>query len=152
MPLWLFLIAVLRADHKQICLSWKSFEKYEFVVKDKKLVAKLWGLLKQNPAMDYLKLTRALRYYYKKELIEKVSFVHKRRRTLNLGGCKLSARINNKIRKKSVAKFLRNYCSFSEKPVRMKWVSTQLGDCSPPPLTNMTMSISFRAYFYVSVW
>ena len=111
MPLWLFLIAVLRADHKQICLSWKSCEKYEFVVKDKKLVAKLWGLLKQNPAMDYLKLTRALRYYYKKELIEKVSYAQRRRRILDLMGCKLTIR-TIRLGNQPVAKFLKNYCSF----------------------------------------
>ena len=74
MPLWLFLIATLRADHKQVCLRWKNCEKYEFLVKDKNLLAKLWGLFKGNPAMDYSKLTRALRYYYKKDLIEKVSY------------------------------------------------------------------------------
>jgi len=73
MPLWLFLIATLRADHKQVCLRWKNCEKYEFLVKDKNLLAKLWGLFKGNPAMDYSKLTRALRYYYKKDLIEKAA-------------------------------------------------------------------------------
>ena len=75
MPLWLFMIAAIRADHKQICLSWKKCEKYEFEIKDRDLLAKLWGLLKGNPAMDYSKLTRALRYYYKKDLIEKVGII-----------------------------------------------------------------------------
>ncbi|KAH9522654.1 hypothetical protein DERF_006220 [Dermatophagoides farinae] len=40
-----------------------------YVGKDKKMVAKMWGERKQNPRMTYEKLSRAMRYYYKSQVL-----------------------------------------------------------------------------------
>ena len=40
---------------------------FKFVQSDK--VAKMWGERKQNPRMTYEKLSRAMRYYYKSQVL-----------------------------------------------------------------------------------
>jgi len=36
-------------------------------------VARRWGLMKNRPAMNYDKLSRSLRYYYEKGIMQKVA-------------------------------------------------------------------------------
>ncbi|KPP65093.1 ETS domain-containing transcription factor ERF-like [Scleropages formosus] len=43
----------------------------EFVIKDPDEVARLWGIRKCKPHMNYDKLSRALRYYYNKRILHK---------------------------------------------------------------------------------
>ena len=44
----------------------------EFKLTDPEYVAQLWGTRKNKPAMNYEKLSRALRYYYDGDMISKV--------------------------------------------------------------------------------
>lgn len=44
-------------------------------MKNVKEIAKLWGTAKNRPTMDDKKLLRALRYYYKTNILRKVDIV-----------------------------------------------------------------------------
>lgn len=50
----------------------KVGESGEFKLNDPELCANLWGQRKNKPAMNYEKLSRALRYYYDGDMISKV--------------------------------------------------------------------------------
>lgn len=55
-------------------------ENGEFKLNDPEQVAQQWGRRKNKPAMNYEKLSRALRYYYDGDMIHKVHgkrFVYK---------------------------------------------------------------------------
>ena len=51
----------------------------EFKLRNQEEVAKCWGELKQRPGMNYDKLSRALRYYYQKNIIKKVNEYKKKK-------------------------------------------------------------------------
>lgn len=51
----------------------------EFKLRNQEEVAKCWGELKQRPGMNYDKLSRALRYYYQKNIIKKVNESNKKK-------------------------------------------------------------------------
>lgn len=68
--LWEFLRDLLK--NREYCPSlivWDNYEEgmFRFVHSDK--VAKLWGTKKDNPDMNYEKLSRAMRYYYKSKVL-----------------------------------------------------------------------------------
>ena len=71
--LWEFLLELLADDRCSAMISWSRRECGEFVLKNQHEVAKRWGILKQRPGMNYDKLSRALRYYYKQGIVKKVS-------------------------------------------------------------------------------
>ncbi|XP_030221520.1 ETS domain-containing protein Elk-3 [Gadus morhua] len=77
--LWQFLLQLLLdQSHKQL-ICWTSADG-EFKLLRSEEVAKLWGLRKNKTNMNYDKLSRALRYYYDKNIIKKVigqKFVYK---------------------------------------------------------------------------
>ncbi|XP_043992972.1 ETS domain-containing protein Elk-1 [Gambusia affinis] len=77
--LWQFLLHLLEDQRQRHLISWTG-EDGEFKLLDAEEVARLWGLRKNKHNMNYDKLSRALRYYYDKNIIKKVSgqkFVYK---------------------------------------------------------------------------
>lgn len=53
-------------------IQWTDDKDGEFKLLDSEEVARLWGIRKNKPNMNYDKLSRALRYYYDKNIIKKV--------------------------------------------------------------------------------
>ncbi|KAJ0182882.1 hypothetical protein K1T71_000858 [Dendrolimus kikuchii] len=77
--LWQFLLELLTSAEYFGIIRWHGTEG-EFKLLDPEKVARLWGARKHKPAMNYEKLSRALRYYYDGDMIAKVSgkrFVYK---------------------------------------------------------------------------
>lgn len=70
--LWEFLLELLSDEECVSLICWTKAEEFEFKLKDQEEVARRWGNLKQKPRMNYDKLSRALRYYYQKNIIKKV--------------------------------------------------------------------------------
>ncbi|XP_031172445.1 SAM pointed domain-containing Ets transcription factor-like [Sander lucioperca] len=70
--LWQFLRDLLLKPHNYSrCIRWLNKEKGIFKIEDSALVARLWGMRKNRPAMNYDKLSRSIRQYYKKGIIRK---------------------------------------------------------------------------------
>ncbi|KAG9352813.1 hypothetical protein JZ751_017389 [Albula glossodonta] len=70
--LWQFLKELLLKPHSYgRCIRWLNKEKGIFKIEDSAHVARLWGLRKNRPAMNYDKLSRSIRQYYKKGIIRK---------------------------------------------------------------------------------
>ncbi|KAF9807438.1 hypothetical protein SFRURICE_005396 [Spodoptera frugiperda] len=77
--LWQFLLELLTSAEYYDVIRWHGTEG-EFKLLEPERVASLWGARKHKPAMNYEKLSRALRYYYDGDMIAKVSgkrFVYK---------------------------------------------------------------------------
>ncbi|KAF0029425.1 hypothetical protein F2P81_018530 [Scophthalmus maximus] len=77
--LWQFLLQLLLDQSHKHLICWTSNDG-EFKLLKSEEVAKLWGLRKNKTNMNYDKLSRALRYYYDKNIIRKVigqKFVYK---------------------------------------------------------------------------
>ena len=70
--LWEFLVGLLEDEECAPFINWTNKFEKEFVVVDPDEVASLWGLLKNRPNMNKTKLRRAIRQYYKRDLIMKV--------------------------------------------------------------------------------
>lgn len=72
LTLWQFLLELLLSNKYRNLIRWTN-KKGEFILLQAEAVAKLWGLYKdRNHRMNYDKLSRALRYYYEKNIIRKV--------------------------------------------------------------------------------
>ncbi|XP_030623648.1 SAM pointed domain-containing Ets transcription factor-like [Chanos chanos] len=70
--LWQFLRELLLKPHNYgRSIRWLNKEKGIFKIEDSAHVAKLWGIRKNRPAMNYDKLSRSIRQYYKKGIIRK---------------------------------------------------------------------------------
>ena len=77
--LWQFLLELLTDFNSQKLITWVG-DSGAFKLLDPEKVAQLWGERKNKPAMNYEKLSRALRYYYDGDMIHKVHgkrFVYK---------------------------------------------------------------------------
>uniref|UniRef100_A0A1I8A148 ETS domain-containing protein n=1 Tax=Steinernema glaseri TaxID=37863 RepID=A0A1I8A148_9BILA len=70
--LWQFLLELLSdAGNNAHCITWEGGNG-EFKLLDPDEVARKWGERKSKPNMNYDKLSRALRYYYDKNIMTKV--------------------------------------------------------------------------------
>ncbi|KAJ8258714.1 hypothetical protein COCON_G00177260 [Conger conger] len=70
--LWQFLLQLLLDPSHDRLICWTS-DDGEFKLLQAEEVARLWGARKNKPSMNYDKLSRALRYYYDKNIIKKVN-------------------------------------------------------------------------------
>nr|XP_002125238.1 transcription factor protein isoform X1 [Ciona intestinalis]XP_026689800.1 transcription factor protein isoform X1 [Ciona intestinalis] len=69
--LWQFLLELLSDPANAVCITWEGTNG-EFKMVDPDDVARRWGERKSKPNMNYDKLSRALRYYYDKNIMTKV--------------------------------------------------------------------------------
>jgi len=69
--LWQFLLELLLNNQYKHIITWTNTDG-EFKLVNAEEVARLWGLRKNKHNMNYDKLSRALRYYYDKNIIKKV--------------------------------------------------------------------------------
>lgn len=70
--LWQFLIELLTDKSCQHFVTWTG-DGWEFKMLDPDEVARRWGRRKNKPKMNYEKLSRGLRYYYDKNIIQKTA-------------------------------------------------------------------------------
>jgi len=66
--LWQFLLELLSDSDNSTCITWDGTSG-EFKLTDPDEVARRWGERKSKPNMNYDKLSRALRYYYDKNIM-----------------------------------------------------------------------------------
>lgn len=69
--LWQFILELLGDETCRDIVTWTE-RPLEFKVMNSKEIAERWGIRKNRPKMNYDKLSRALRYYYRKNLIQHV--------------------------------------------------------------------------------
>lgn len=69
--MWQFLLELLSDSNNASCITWEGTNG-EFKLVDPDEVARRWGERKSKPNMNYDKLSRALRYYYDKNIMTKV--------------------------------------------------------------------------------
>lgn len=70
--LWQFLKELLGAPQVHgSCVRWLDRPGGVFKIEDSVRVARLWGARKNRPAMNYDKLSRSIRQYYKKGIMKK---------------------------------------------------------------------------------
>ncbi|XP_054761670.2 SAM pointed domain-containing Ets transcription factor-like [Lytechinus pictus] len=70
--LWQFLKELLlQPNSYSYCIRWMDRSQGIFKIEDSVEVARLWGLRKNRPAMNYDKLSRSIRQYYRKGIMKK---------------------------------------------------------------------------------
>ncbi len=73
LQLWQFLLKLLGQGDTSTIIEWTKLNAAEFKLLDPEEVARRWGVQKNRPTMNYDKLSRSLRYYYEKGIMQKVS-------------------------------------------------------------------------------
>jgi len=69
--LWQFLLEELSSPANAKVISWENREGM-FIINDPDELARKWGRRKNKPEMNYDKMSRAMRYYYGKNMMHKV--------------------------------------------------------------------------------
>eukprot|EP00117_Sycon_ciliatum_P006665 scpid42551/ scgid3445/ ETS domain-containing protein Elk-1 len=69
--LWEFLLECLYFDCYEHIIRWSNKEEGAFKIVDSQLLSGLWGLYKKRLEMNFDKMSRAMRYYYRKDILEK---------------------------------------------------------------------------------
>uniref|UniRef100_A0A8D1HNE7 ETS-related transcription factor Elf-3 n=3 Tax=Sus scrofa TaxID=9823 RepID=A0A8D1HNE7_PIG len=71
--LWEFIRDILiNPELNEGLMKWENRQEGVFKFLRSEAVAQLWGQKKKNSSMTYEKLSRAMRYYYKREILERV--------------------------------------------------------------------------------
>ncbi|PVD33958.1 hypothetical protein C0Q70_05220 [Pomacea canaliculata] len=71
--LWEFILRLLGdSKHNPSLIEWVERNEGTFRLNNSKAVALMWGMRKNNAQMTYEKLSRALRYYYHRRILEPV--------------------------------------------------------------------------------
>ncbi|TNM89141.1 ETS-related transcription factor Elf-3 [Takifugu flavidus] len=71
--LWEFIRDILiNPEKNQGLMKWEDRHEGVFKFLKSEAVAQMWGQKKKNSTMTYEKLSRAMRYYYKREILERV--------------------------------------------------------------------------------
>lgn len=72
--LWDFLQQLLNDPSQKFTsfIAWKNRDTGVFKIVDPPGLAKLWGIQKNHLSMNYDKMSRALRYYYRVNILRKV--------------------------------------------------------------------------------
>uniref|UniRef100_UPI003AABF690 ETS-related transcription factor Elf-3 n=1 Tax=Centroberyx gerrardi TaxID=166262 RepID=UPI003AABF690 len=71
--LWEFIRDILiNPERNQGLMKWEDRREGVFKFLKSEAVAQMWGQKKKNSSMTYEKLSRAMRYYYKREILERV--------------------------------------------------------------------------------
>ena len=68
--LWQFLIQCLACTEHGIC--WTNPDAFEFKFTHPEAIARIWGKRKNKAKMTYDKMSRSLRFYYRKNILKKV--------------------------------------------------------------------------------
>ncbi|KAI9518805.1 ETS translocation variant 5 [Dissostichus eleginoides] len=77
LQLWQFLVTLLDDPANGQFIAWTG-RGMEFKLIEPEEVARRWGIQKNRPAMNYDKLSRSLRYYYEKGIMQKVKVAGER--------------------------------------------------------------------------
>ncbi|KAF3421740.1 hypothetical protein E2986_01767 [Frieseomelitta varia] len=114
LQLWQFLVTLLDDPANAPCIAWTG-RGMEFKLIEPEEVARRWGVQKNRPAMNYDKLSRSLRYYYEKGIMQKVAgeryvykFVCDPEALFNMaygsaGSSGLASEVQNSVRSQSIS-------------------------------------------------
>ena len=72
LTLWSFVFDLLQIDIANEIVVWTKREEFQFKIINKDAIAYLWGNINGRNNMTYRNFSRALRYYYGKEVLEQV--------------------------------------------------------------------------------
>jgi len=70
--LWEFVLRVLKNPLYNNILSWENQHDGIFHIHDPQALAELWGKHRNHEGMNYDKMSRAMRYYYRRGILEPV--------------------------------------------------------------------------------